>query len=122
MLGSETLWETAALCDRVLSEAEVAYSVCGGVVVCLHGYQRNTVGLDLVVSSADANRVRQLLEDAGLTWHQDAAEFRTEAGIAVQFLIAGESAGRGSGVKIPEAEGDDNVERIEGLSVLSCLD
>lgn len=118
MLENETLWETAALCNRVLSEAGIAYSVCGGVAVCLHGYQRNTVDLDLVIRSEDSARIREVLQGAGLTWHQDAAEFRTDGGIAVQFLISGQSAGRGFEVKIPAPTGADNVESIEGLTVL----
>lgn len=118
MLGNETLWETAALCDRVLGEAELEYSICGGVAVCLQGYQRNTVGLDLVIRREDSAQVRELLESAGLTWDQAAAEFRTAGGVAVQFLLAGESAGRGTGIKIPEPVGEKNVEVIEGLTVL----
>ena len=106
MLRNETLWDTAVLCDRVLSDAGIAYSVCGGVAVCLHGYQRNTVDLDLVVQSEDSDGVRERFE------------FRTESGIAVQFLLSGESAGRGYEVRIPEPVGDENVEVIKGLTVL----
>ena len=118
MLGKETLWDAAALCDRVLAGAAIPYSVCGGVAVCLHGYQRNTVDLDLVVRSEDADRVRQIMQDAGLTWNADTKEFYTGSGIGVQFLIAGESAGRGYEVKVPDPFGDENVETIEGLTVL----
>jgi hypothetical protein len=117
MLNNETLWDVAVRCDRLLAEAGIAYSVCGGVAVCLHGYQRNTVDLDLVVRSDDSVQVRILLEDAGLAWDPEAKELRTETGIAVQFLISGEDAGGGE-VKIPEPVGDENVEVIEGLTVL----
>ncbi|MBI2480951.1 MAG: hypothetical protein HYV60_20660 [Planctomycetia bacterium] len=116
MLDNETLWDTAARCDSILTEAGIAYSVCGGVAVCLHGYQRNTVDLDLVVRRDDTSRVRQLLEEAGFGWHQEAKEFRTKAGVAVQFLISGETAG--GEVKVAEPSGDENVEVIEGLTVL----
>jgi hypothetical protein len=51
-----------------------------------------------------------------LSWQSDTKEFRTEAEIAVQFLIAGESA-RGREVKIAEPTGDENVEVINGLTV-----
>ena len=118
MLRNETLWDTAVLCDRVLSDAGIAYSVCGGVAVCLHGYQRNTVDLDLVVQSEDSDGVRERFEDAGLTWVPESKKFRTESGIAVQFLLFGASAGRGYEVRIPEPVGDENVEVIEGLTVL----
>jgi hypothetical protein len=118
MLDNETLWHTAAQCDRLLTEAGIAYAICGGVAVCLHGYQRNTVDLVLIVVREDSDRIRQVLENAGLTWNPDTKEFHTETGIPVQFVISGEKAGRGYEVKVPEPAGDDNVEVIEGLSVV----
>lgn len=118
MLGNESLWGVAARCHELLSEAGIAYSVCGGVAVCLHGYQRNTTDLDLVIRSDDSETVRKLLSEAGLQWDADTAEFRTEDGIAVQFLIAGQKAGEGTEVSVPDPAGDLNVERIEGLSVV----
>jgi precorrin-2 methylase len=45
MLGNQTLWDTARHCHEALRQAGVAYAVVGGVAVCLHGYQRNTVRL-----------------------------------------------------------------------------
>jgi UPF0042 nucleotide-binding protein len=34
---------------QVLADAEIPHSVCGGVAVCLHGYQRNTTDVDLII-------------------------------------------------------------------------
>lgn len=118
MLGNESLWDVAARCHELLTQAGVAYSVCGGVAVCLHGYQRNTTDLDLVIRSSDSETVRQVLGDGGFMWDATAAEFRTNDGIAVQFLIAGQRAGKGTEVSISEPVGDLNVEHIEGLSVV----
>jgi hypothetical protein len=118
MLGNENLWDTAAECHRVLTEAHVPHSVCGGVAVCLHGYQRNTVDLDLIIRKSDSQQVKTILEQAGLEWISDQAEFRSPNGIAVQFLFAGDRAGSGSEVYLPEPEGDSNIEVLEGLPVL----
>ena len=118
MLGNESLWGVAARCHELLSEAGIAYPVCRGVAVCLQGYQRNTTDLDLVIRSDDSETVRKLLSEAGLQWDAETAEFRTEDGIAVQFLIAGQKAGKGTEVSVPEPAGDLNVEQIEGLSVV----
>lgn len=118
MLGNESLWDVAARCHDLLTEAGIAYSVCGGVAVCLHGYQRNTTDLDLVIRSNDSDAVRQTLTDAGFEWKAEQAEFRTQDGIAIQFLIAGQKAGKGSEVSVSEPIGDLNVEQIEGLSVV----
>lgn len=118
MLGNETLWDVAARCHELLTEAGIAYSVCGGVAVCLHGYQRNTTDLDLVIRSGDSDAVRRVLTEAGYAWDSEQAEFRTANGIAIQFLIAGQKAGKGTEVPVSEPIGDMNVEQIEGLSVV----
>ena len=66
MLGNENLWQAATHCHQVLSDARIPHSVRGGVAVCLHGYQRNTTDLDLIIERERANDVRQRLESAGL--------------------------------------------------------
>ncbi len=118
MLGNESLWDVAARCHKLLTDAGIAYSVCGGVAVCLHGYQRNTTDLDLVIRSEDSEAVRTVLTEAGFTWDAEKAEFRTADGIAIQFLIAGHKAGKGTEVSVSEPIGELNVELIEGLSVV----
>ncbi len=118
MLGNESLWNVAERCHVLLSTATIPYSICGGVAVCLHGYQRNTVDLDLVIRSNESEAVRKILSDGGLDWDESNAEFRTADGIAVQFLIAGQRAGKGSEVTIPEPIGELNVEQREGLPVV----
>jgi len=118
MLGNENLWQAAAQCHRILADADIAHTICGGVAVCLHGYQRNTVDLVLIVEPDRAADVRQLLEEAGLTWDVEAKEFRTNGGVAVQFLMTGDRGGNDSEVRIPVPTGELNVEVIEGLPVL----
>ena len=118
MLGNENLWETAALCHAHLDAANIDYSICGGVAVCLHGYQRNTVDIDLIVRANDTEQVKQTFIAAGFKWDSTKQEFNSDSNIVIQFLIAGESAGRGTEVKIPEPTGSNNVEPIDGLNVV----
>ena len=118
MLGNESLWSVAARCHQLLSEAGIAYSVCGGVAVCLHGYQRNTTDLDLIIRGEDSDAVREILTKGGYSWDPDQAEFRSPDGIAIQFVIAGQKAGKETEVLISQPIGDLNVEQIEGLSVV----
>jgi hypothetical protein len=118
MLGNESLWDVAEQCHALLSAAEIPYSICGGVAVCLHGYQRNTVDLDLVIRPDDTAAVRMALSNGGFVWDEAHAEFRTPAGIAVQFLVAGQKAGKGTEVTIPPPVGELNIEQREGLTVV----
>ena len=118
MLGNESLWEIAVGCHELFKEAEIPHSICGGVAVCLHGYQRNTTDVDIIVTAEDTDRIRILLNDAAYEWDDKVKEFRSPNGIAVQFLISGSKAGKGSEVTIPEPTGELNIEEIEGLSVV----
>lgn len=118
MLGNESLWEVASRCHDLFHRSNIAYSICGGVAVCLHGYQRNTTDIDLIICQADSFNVKELLLAEGFHWDQEIKEFRSQSGIAVQFLIAGEKAGKGSEVVVPEPVGELNVEQREGLSVV----
>lgn len=118
MLGNETLWDTALHCHALLTTANIPYSVCGGVAVCLHGYQRNTVDLDLIVRRHDSSTIRGLLSGAGYVWQERSREFQTPDGIAIQFLIAGDKAGRDSESLIADPTGESNVEERDGLCVV----
>jgi hypothetical protein len=119
MLGNDSLRETAKACHELLTEAHTPYAIAGGVAVCLHGYQRNTVYLDLLVQAGHSEVVRQALESVGIAWDEDQREFRTPAGIAIHFLVSGELAGKGSEVRLPDPADPAIVTELEGLPVLS---
>jgi hypothetical protein len=118
MLGNETLWNVALDCQRALQQANIPHSICGGVAVCLHGYQRNTTDIDIIILDKDVPTIKDLLTAQSFHWDQEAREFRSPTGIPVQFLIAGERAGKDSEVKIAEPIGEENIETREGLSVV----
>ena len=119
MLGNESLWETAKTCNELLAKAHIPYAIMGGVAVCLHGYQRNTVDVDLLIQPGLSERVRNLMESAGILWNDQEHEFRTSGGVAIHFLIAGERAGKGSDVRLPDPADPNVMAELEGLSVLS---
>ena len=119
MLGNRTLWDVAVQCHRALRDAGVPHAILGGVAVCLHGYQRNTVDLDLLVRREDQAKIRETLEETGLQWSAEQVEFRTAGGVAVQFLIAGNRAGKDSDVYFPDPGDEQVTAEIEGLSVLT---
>jgi hypothetical protein len=105
-------------CQRALQQANIPHSICGGVAVCLHGYQRNTTDIDIIILDKDVPTIKDLLTAQSFHWDQEAREFRSPTGIPVQFLIAGERAGKDSEVKIAEPIGEENIETREGLSVV----
>ncbi|WP_459557738.1 DUF4211 domain-containing protein [Lacunimicrobium album] len=103
MLGNETLWGAAQRVHQILTEAGIPYAICGGVATCLHGYQRNTTDVDIVVAKGYVDTTSEsLIVD----------------GIAVRFLLAAERAGKGQAVHIADPADSRFVEQIEGFSVL----
>lgn len=119
MLGSEPIWRAAAVCHEALAAAGVPHAVIGGVAVCLHGYRRNTVDVDLLVRTEDMTAIREALTAAGFGWDEQAREFRDSGGIPLQFVAAGERAGKGSEVLLPSPADEDVAVMIEGLPVLA---
>src|SRR5438105_1353370 len=118
MLENESLWQTATQCHQILAAAEIPHAIMGGVAVCLHGYQRNTVDVDLLVREEDAKAIRAHLEREDFVWNAKAKEFHSPAGIAIQFMTAGERAGKDSGVKFPDPADAATTIEIEDLPVL----
>jgi hypothetical protein len=119
MLENQSLWQAAERANVLLTELDIAFVIVGGVAVCLHGYRRNTVDLDLLIRPTDAGALRKALEADGATWHPEQREFRLPSGVAVQLVMAGESAGCGQPAKFPDPADPSSVTHIEGLPVLS---
>lgn len=119
MLENASLWDVTRACHQILGKARIPHAIVGGVAVCLHGYQRNTVDLDLLVRPVDADAIRGLFEHAGYTWNGKQTEFETPAGIPVQCLYAEDRAGRNSEVYFPDPGDQKNVTIVERLPVLS---
>src|SRR5262245_48437674 len=102
MLENESLWQTATQCHQLLAAAKIPHAIIGGIAVCLHGYQRNTVDVDLLVRREDSDAIRQTLESGAYAWDKKEKEFRSPSGVAIQFMLAGERAGAGSEVMFPD--------------------
>ena len=119
MLGNETLWDVARRCHAALRNAEIPHAIAGGVAICLHGYQRNTVDLDLIVRSEDEAAIREALLEAGFEWSDSHREFRSSDGIPVQFLIAGSRTGRGAEAKFADPSAANTITVREDLPVLT---
>ena len=119
MLENESLWQTATQCHQLLAAAQIPHAVMGGVAVCLHGYQRNTVDVNLLIRKEDADAVRVTLESEKFVWDKKEAEFRSPSGVVVQFLLAGDRAGSGTEVMLPDPSDERSITEIEELSVLT---
>lgn len=68
MLDRQSLWDVAELCHAALAKAGIPHAIVGGVAVCLHGYRRNTVNLDVLVRHEDSAEIQAALAEAGLVF------------------------------------------------------
>jgi hypothetical protein len=121
MLGSQPVWETARRCEEIFTRDAIPHALVGGLAVCLHGYQRNTIDVYILVRREDTQAVRDALEKADFRWNADTAEFRAADGVPVHFLLANEPAGDDSslGVVLPDPDHAGVSTEIEGLRVLT---
>jgi hypothetical protein len=119
MLENETLWELAERVHGLLARMNIDHAIVGGVAVCLYGYRRNTVDLDLLIRSEDTAAFRSTLKAAGFQWNAADREFRSASGLRVQCVLAGESEGPGQEATFPSPSDAKHVTQIEGLPVLS---
>jgi hypothetical protein len=119
MLGNETLWSVALRCHELLKNASLPHAVIGGVAVCLHGYQRNTIDVDLLVRRDETGEIRKVLESAGFVYSAEQVEFRSPEGIPVQLLMSEDRAGSGSEVRLPDPAEAATIAYVEGLPVVT---
>lgn len=119
MLENESLWEATERVHGLLTAKDIDYAIVGGVAVCLHGYRRNTVDLDLLIKPADAAAIRSTLEAGGFLWSAEDKEFLSASGVPIQFVMAGESEGVGQQARFPDPSESKHRTKIEGLPVLS---
>jgi hypothetical protein len=119
MLEKQSLWQAVTHCHQLLAAANIPHALIGGIAVCLHGYQRNTIDVDLLIGKNDSDATRQTLGQAGYVWHPESREFRSEFGVAIQVLLAGDRAGSGSEVLLPDPADRKSTTEIDGLPVLT---
>ncbi len=119
MLGNEPLWNAAVASHELLANRNLPHAIVDGVAVCLHGYQRNTIDIDLLIRTEDAAVVRQSLAAVGWQWDAPNKQFLSDSGVIVQFLLAGDKTESGSEVRLPDPADETSVTELEGLPVLT---
>ena len=105
------VWDTLRELDRRLREASIEYTVIGGLALSAHQYPRQTIDVDIVLTAADFEKFRQVLEGSVYVRTEGASRrFRDpDSEVTIDILIAGELAGRRS--KNPSVRFPDPSER-----------
>src|SRR5438094_10103162 len=59
------LYEELKSVIQSLESAQVPYALCGGLAMAVHGYERATQGIDVLIQPQDFNRVNDLAKRLG---------------------------------------------------------
>jgi hypothetical protein len=80
-----------------LDELAIPYAVVGGMALVLHGQERTTVDVDILVTPEGLQAARDALEGLGyLTPFAGSKNLRdTETGVKIEFLVSGNYPGDG---------------------------
>lgn len=119
MVGQESLWQVAHRVHEIMHSAAIPHAIVGGVAVCLHGYRRTTIDLDLLVRPGDADAIRESLISAGYEWSPSVREFRSADGIPVQFVLTGHAMGPKEPTRFPDPSDPGVTVALESLPTLS---
>ena len=115
------VWDTLYHLQTRLADANVDYVLIGGLALNAHNYSRQTIDVDVVVSRSDFVRFRELHEGTHYTRAEGASRrlVDTESGVSVDFLIAGELAGRKSKNNVIRFPTPDEAETHGDLHTVS---
>jgi hypothetical protein len=119
ILGKASLWRDAEQVHEILTDRSFSHAFAGDFAVCLHGYQRSTIDVDMLVRSGEAQTVREVLESAGWKWDANQKQLVSDSGAILQLLLSGDKAGVGSEIRLPDPGDADVVTELEGLPVLT---
>jgi hypothetical protein len=107
------------ICKR-LSDLDVPYALVGGMAMFQYGYRRFTEDVDILVTREGLDRIHEALDGLGYVrpFSQSKNLRDVEAGVRVEFLIAGQFPGDGK--PKPVAFPDPALKAIDvnGIKVL----
>jgi hypothetical protein len=121
-MGTGPIHETMRRLARRLSDEHIDYAVAGGMALLLHGYRRETVDVDFLLTSQGRDLMASALEGRGYLPMFPGARKRfrdTETGVEIDLIITGEYPGNGKPkpVHFPDP-GEASIE-VDGIRILS---
>lgn len=103
--------------SNLLSQANIAHILIGGIAIGLRGYPRSTIDIDYLVSGEQVNHARSLLEKNGFICEVETEESLHFTGAGqIDFLIAKRPMSLqmlSNGTKLPDIP--SNVALVEDL-------
>jgi len=106
-----------------LEELKIPYAVAGGMALVAHGYDRNTVDVDVLVTAEGLQAVHLALEGLGyLPPFKGSKQLRdVETSVRIEFLVTGHYPGDGKPKPIAFPDPTDVAVNIDGVRYLGLV-
>jgi hypothetical protein len=104
-----------------LNELGISYAVAGGMALVVHGYDRTTVDVDVLVTAEGLERVHQSLEGLGyVPPFKGSKNLRdVETSVRIEFLVSGRYPGDGKPKPVAFPNPAEAAVEIGGVRYLS---
>jgi hypothetical protein len=118
--GESAVQQTLRRLTQRLEQLHIPYALAGAMAMFLHGYQRFTVDIDLLVSRESLQKIHESLEGLGyVPPFPGSKNLRdTETGVRIDFIVAGDYPGDGKPKPVRFPMPEDVSTDLCGISVL----
>ncbi|HUK90138.1 MAG TPA: nucleotidyltransferase family protein [Blastocatellia bacterium] len=121
-MGEGPIYKTLRNLARRLSDEGIHYALAGGMALVFHGYRRETVDVDFLLTPEGRERLASNLEGRGYLPMFPGARKRfrdTETGVEIDLLVTGEYPGDGKPKPVHFPDPESASVEIEGIRVLT---
>lgn len=107
--------------SRRLEDMGIPYAIAGGMALVAHGYDRTTVGVDILVTADGLQQALRSLDGLGYAPPFPGSKQRrdVENGVRVEFLVAGQFPGDGKPKPVAFPAPAEAAVKIDGIYYLS---
>ena len=106
-----------------LEELKIPYAVAGGMALVAHGYDRNTVDVDVLVTAEGLQAVHRALDGLGyVPPFRGSKQLRdVETSVRIEFLVSGQYPGDGKPKPVAFPDPTDVAVEIAGVKYVGLV-
>jgi hypothetical protein len=106
-----------------LDELKIPYAVAGGMALVAHGYDRNTVDVDVLVTQEGLQEIHRALDGLGyVPPFKGSTQLRdVESSVRIEFLVSGKYPGDGKPKPVAFPNPADVAVEIDGVKYMGLV-
>ncbi|MGH9908871.1 MAG: hypothetical protein ACRD8U_25205 [Pyrinomonadaceae bacterium] len=120
-MGTGPIQQTMASLAHLLAKADIDYAVAGGMALMLHGYRRETVDVDVLLTADGRNQLEEKFVGLGYAplFPGASKRFRdTATRVEIDLIITGDYPGDGKPKPVSFPDPAQASIEIEGIRIL----